>query len=163
MNIACSNCPAKYAVPDDKVRGRKVRITCKRCGAGIVVDGTKLVQAAAAPAAASARERHQTKVGGLEAPVDSGRGAPAAVPPAQDEQWTVAVTDDDQREMTLAQIVDAYAAGTIDAETFIWREGMDDWLTPYEIPVIELALRQRGLAPRTSTPPEPPAPEPPRP
>jgi predicted Zn finger-like uncharacterized protein len=166
MNIACSNCPAKYAVPDDKVRGRKVRITCKRCGAGIVVDGTKLVQATAEPSAASARARHSTKVGGLEAPGDSSRmpqaaAAPAA--PAEGELWTVAVTDDDQREMTLAQIVDAYAAGTIDAETFIWREGMDDWLTPYEIPVIETILRQRGLAPRTSTPPEPPAPEPPRP
>jgi hypothetical protein len=76
---------------------------------------------------------------------------------------TVAVTDDDQRDMTLAEIVEAYAAGIIDAETFIWREGMDDWLTPYEIPAIEMALRQRGLAPRTSTPPEPPEPEPPRP
>lgn len=167
MNISCGNCPAKYAVPDEKVRGRKVRITCKRCGAGIVVDGTKLVQGSGA-SPTPARERHSTKVGGLEAPADSSRTAPtpagaAPAPAITDEQWTVAVTDDDQREMTLAQIVDAYAAGTIDAETFIWRDGMDDWLTPYEIPVIESALRQRGLAPRTSTPPEPPAPEPPRP
>src|SRR6185295_13570917 len=83
MNIACSNCPAKYAVPDDKVRGRKVRITCKRCGAGIVVDGTKLVQSAEA-APVSARERHSTKVGGLEAPAGPAKSAPqaAAPPPA---------------------------------------------------------------------------------
>src|SRR6185295_3935651 len=89
MNIASSNCPAKYAVPDDKVRGRKVRITCKRCGAGIVVDGTKLVQAAAVAGPVSARERHSTKVGGLEAPADSARAAQAASPPPEDDVWTV--------------------------------------------------------------------------
>ena len=51
MNVACTACPAKYAVPDDKVRGRKVKITCKHCGTAIVVDGSKMVEGAAtAPA-----------------------------------------------------------------------------------------------------------------
>src|SRR3954463_12626586 len=40
MNVTCTGCPAKYAVPDEKVRGKKVRITCKHCGTHIVVDGT---------------------------------------------------------------------------------------------------------------------------
>src|SRR6187549_3807583 len=40
MNVTCTGCPAKYAVPDEKVRGKKVRITCKHCGTNIVVDGT---------------------------------------------------------------------------------------------------------------------------
>lgn len=42
MNVACTACPAKYAVPDEKVRGRKVKITCKHCGTAIIVDGTKI-------------------------------------------------------------------------------------------------------------------------
>src|SRR5882757_7916422 len=42
MNVTCSGCPAKYAVPDEKVRGKKVRITCKHCGTNIVVDGSAL-------------------------------------------------------------------------------------------------------------------------
>lgn len=40
MIIACTNCPAQYQVPDAKVQGKKVRVTCKHCGTGIVVDGT---------------------------------------------------------------------------------------------------------------------------
>jgi predicted Zn finger-like uncharacterized protein len=37
--VACHACPSQYSVPDAKVRGKKVRITCKHCGASIVVDG----------------------------------------------------------------------------------------------------------------------------
>lgn len=40
MIIACTSCPAQYSVPDAKVQGKKVRVTCKHCGTGIVVDGT---------------------------------------------------------------------------------------------------------------------------
>ena len=40
MIVACSSCPAQYSVPDAKIRGKKVRITCKHCGAGVVVDAT---------------------------------------------------------------------------------------------------------------------------
>jgi predicted Zn finger-like uncharacterized protein len=267
MNIACASCPAKYAVPDDKVRGRKVRITCKRCGAAIIVDGTSLA-AAALPGTAE-RPAQQTIAGGTEAPADHapppaadgvaasakapataaadgaapdsaekekapapaaaakaavkpfsaalggakplasvakqggapdakaafpksgaagakigglGKAASAATsaatasagaattgaaravgvprataaaravaPSALPERtWTVAVTDDDHREMTLTQLVDAYAAETIDSETFVWRDGMQDWLMPFEIAEIAGALRTRRLSPRTN-------------
>ena len=40
MIVACSSCPAQYSVPDAKIRGKKVRVTCKHCGTGIVVDAT---------------------------------------------------------------------------------------------------------------------------
>jgi predicted Zn finger-like uncharacterized protein len=50
MNVTCGACPAKYVIPDEKVRGRKVRIPCKHCGAAIIVDGTGLSgQASNAP------------------------------------------------------------------------------------------------------------------
>src|SRR6185503_13537199 len=44
--IACTACPAQYSIADAKIRGRKVRITCKHCGAGIVVDATSASTAA---------------------------------------------------------------------------------------------------------------------
>ena len=52
MIIACNSCPAQYSVPDAKVQGKKVRITCKRCSAAIIVDATQMpAQAPAAPPA----------------------------------------------------------------------------------------------------------------
>jgi predicted Zn finger-like uncharacterized protein len=39
MKVQCGHCPAKYAVVDERIQDKKVRIHCKRCGASIVVDG----------------------------------------------------------------------------------------------------------------------------
>src|SRR6476619_1702120 len=92
MNIACTSCPAKYAVPDEKVRGRKVRITCKRCGAAIVVDGTQL----SAEASKSERGRQTTILGGLQAPPDSAPGAPVSQPPPKAEERPAAAAEPPQ-------------------------------------------------------------------
>jgi predicted Zn finger-like uncharacterized protein len=39
MKVQCGQCPAKYAVADERVQDKKVRIRCRRCNAAIVVDG----------------------------------------------------------------------------------------------------------------------------
>jgi hypothetical protein len=39
--VTCSSCSVKYTVPDAKVRGRKVRATCKHCRSPILIDGTE--------------------------------------------------------------------------------------------------------------------------
>lgn len=42
MKITCDTCAMKYAIADDKIRGRRVKIRCKRCGESIVVRGDRL-------------------------------------------------------------------------------------------------------------------------
>ncbi len=42
MNVTCPSCPARYVVPDAKIRGRRLRMVCKHCGRPFVVDGTTL-------------------------------------------------------------------------------------------------------------------------
>src|SRR6478735_6317616 len=87
MNVTCTGCPAKYAVPDEKVRGKKVRITCKHCGTHIVVDGTTdeaLAKAAAQPAPAGAAVRAP------DTGHPSGRGAAEVKPAAQAKAPTAA-------------------------------------------------------------------------
>ena len=39
--VACTSCSVQYTVPDAKVRGRKVRVTCKHCRTAFVIDGTE--------------------------------------------------------------------------------------------------------------------------
>ena len=34
MKFLCSNCKAKYQIADEKVAGRTLRMTCRRCQAG---------------------------------------------------------------------------------------------------------------------------------
>lgn len=42
MRISCESCGALYNLPDDKVRGRRAKVRCKKCRATIIVDGTSL-------------------------------------------------------------------------------------------------------------------------
>ncbi len=131
MNVACSQCSAKYAINDDRVKGRKVRIKCKRCGNAFVVDGT--VEGAAS-GAAPAITRSATPYPGTVT-TDASMG----------NLWMVAITDDDTREMTTDQVLEAYAARTIDQYTYLWREGMADWQAPFEIAEMAELLKARGF------------------
>jgi predicted Zn finger-like uncharacterized protein len=188
MKVQCGQCPAKYSVADDRVRDKKVRIHCKRCGASIVVDGRvspPLVTStparrsvrpvpSAAPGEASAhapsepesqpspRPVAHTILGGLEAPtreqLETARpdaptmppqatGLPAAGrgftdPPtgASDDRWRVALTKQDLRWMTTEEITEAYHAGAVQLETFVFRVGMPTWVTLLEVPEIARAL-----------------------
>src|SRR5882672_834601 len=56
---------------------------------------------------------------------------------AAGEEWTVSVSDGDQRTVTAAQIVDLYNAGTINGETYAWKDGMGDWLPLSEIEALQ--------------------------
>jgi len=143
MNVSCTSCSAKYGIPDEKVRGKKVKITCKHCGTAIVVDGTTLD----APAAAGAPAPAPVAVAASPAP------KPA---PAEPElSFDIAYPDDRQETLPLGELVSKYAAGTLTDEAFVWREGMTDWKAPREVPEIATALGARGLAPKAAAAPKP--------
>ena len=205
MKVQCGQCPAKYAVSDERIQDKKVRIHCKRCNASIVVDGkvnpplvtSTPARRSARPAPASLppepvplrpdrepesrpspRPVAHTIMGGLEAPAerlrevraspppkperggkrspspiaelflgDPGAGMPAAnrgftEPPAgaSPNRWRVALTKEDLRWMTTAEIVEAYQAGAVKLETFVFCDGMPTWVTLLEVPEIAAAL-----------------------
>jgi hypothetical protein len=50
------------------------------------------------------------------------------------------VGDSDQRTLTLGELVDAYNAGVVTQETFIWCDGMDDWRPLAEVETVVTAL-----------------------
>jgi hypothetical protein len=62
------------------------------------------------------------------------------VGPAPDE-YAVDIADNDQRNMTIHQIIGAYNEGLISADTYIWKEGMADWQTLAEVREVADALR----------------------
>lgn len=135
MNVACTQCSARYAINDERIKGRKVRIKCKRCGTALVIDGR---------ADGEPQISQQSSTAGQDtSPTPPGVAADSDRAPAS-ELWLVAISDDDTREMNDAQLVEAYANKTIDHLTYVWREGMADWQTPFEIPVLAGALEAAG-------------------
>lgn len=172
MNVSCTSCSAKYAIPDEKVRGKKVKITCKHCGTGIIVDGTKIDAVAADPAPAPTASAAPAAAA---APAPSPLAAPAPVPaaapaasiaaegtaavaakPADEElRFDIAYPDDRQETLSVSEIVDKYEVGALDDDAFIWRDGMTDWKAPFDIPELASALGARGLKKKSAAAAQP--------
>lgn len=127
MKITCHSCGAKYAIADEKVRGRRVKVRCKSCKTAIVVDGYS-AEAEGGEYGGGGDEEDSTRV-----------HAPAFAAPTGGS-WSVNLTDTDQRTMTSEEIVAAWHAGELPQDSFVWREGMDDWLGVFDVPELASAL-----------------------
>jgi predicted Zn finger-like uncharacterized protein len=143
MKVTCHSCGAKYAIADDKVRGRRVKVRCKSCTTPIVVDGHALEADAAAEAIAGSDDDEATRV--AHGPL--GHSEP---------EWSVNLSDTDQRTMSADEIVSGWHSGQIREDAFVWKDGMDDWKPVLEVP--ELASRffeRRPSAPAAAAAPAP--------
>jgi predicted Zn finger-like uncharacterized protein len=159
MKITCQSCQAKYTIADEKVAGKTVKIKCKKCGAAIVVNGTEPAMATgpiagpgAGPAAAPPGDD------------DDGEGATRVFAegqgPGGGDEWTVNVSDEDQRTLTTPQIVIEYQRGVITADTYVWKDGMADWLPLSGVPELMRMVGGSAPMPAAGAPAAAPAPAP---
>jgi predicted Zn finger-like uncharacterized protein len=146
MKITCQSCQAKYTIADDKVAGKTVKIKCKKCGSAIVVHGEATHAPGPDPAYAAhndgddaAETRVLGDAGGLPAAGGSGAG-----------EWLVNASEGDERSMSTAQLAAEYARGALSNDTYVWKDGMSDWLPIASVP--ELMGAVAALAPATATP-----------
>lgn len=128
MKITCQSCQSKYNVADEKVQGKIVKIRCRKCGSTIVVQGNGGATTNGSGAAV-------------------GAASAAAGGDADGVQWHVNVGDADPRTMTLGELVEAYNAGTVAQDTFIWTDGMDDWKPLSDVAAVVSALHAGTGAP----------------
>ena len=146
MKISCQSCAAKYTIADEKVVGKVIKLKCKKCSSTIVVNGNDpgvLAQLQQAGGDAGGfDDQAATQLLSQPPQLDMGGGNP--------DEWTVSVTDDDQRTMTTAQILTEYAKGALNADTYIWKDGMGDWLPIHQVPDLAPLLSAAGPAPGAS-------------
>jgi predicted Zn finger-like uncharacterized protein len=109
MKIVCEACQAKYSISDDKVRGKAFKIRCKKCSHIIVVRAAD---------------------GGGSGPTMLPDGGSGAVPttPASENSWHIVVDGEQVGPLAASDVRARLARGEVTAETYIWREGMADWL-----------------------------------
>ncbi|MEM9696930.1 MAG: GYF domain-containing protein, partial [Myxococcota bacterium] len=63
-------------------------------------------------------------------------------------EWSVNITDDDTRTMSEEELVSEFLQGNLDAEdTFVWQEGMDDWIPLGQADAIQTAIAAKSAAP----------------
>jgi len=124
LKISCPSCEAKYSIGDDKVLNRLAKIRCRKCGANIVIDGRVDPPTFAIGESASA----------------VGQAAQHSPAEASAPQYTVDFGENDQRSMTVDEIVNGYNQGYITAETYLWADGMTDWTPLAQVESIVDAL-----------------------
>jgi len=161
VKISCPTCSAKYSVADEKIQSRLAKIRCRKCSSTIVIDGTTspakvyvgetggagsastpapdMEAGAGTSAPAPGFSAAGVSAAGVSAAGVSAAGASDPVGPAPDE-YAVDIADNDQRNMTIHQIVGAYNEGLVTADTYIWKEGMADWQTLAEVREVASAL-----------------------
>jgi predicted Zn finger-like uncharacterized protein len=151
MKVSCQSCGAKYTILDDKVVGRKVKVRCKSCGTPIVVDGTESGEAGSADAAQAGTVPFAE--GGDEATrVDE---PSFDVSDAGSDVWSVNLSDTDQRDLSLDQIVEGWNKGEITSDAFVWKEGMGDWIPILDAPELRQKLGGTAQSPKLPTAPKP--------
>ena len=137
MKISCPACSAKYSIADEKVQDRLAKIRCRKCGSTIVIDGKQnppqVTTTAGEGGDAHALADAAVTSSGTEYSVDFGEG--------------------DQRNMAVSELVDAYNAGQVTAETYVWAEGFSDWKPLGEVQEISDALRAGSGAGRPAAAP----------
>jgi predicted Zn finger-like uncharacterized protein len=146
MNIACTACSARYGVADEKLIGKRVKITCKRCGTVLIVDGN------VSPPSVSAST--SVAPGPASGKTSSNRAPKASPPPERPPEppFIVAFSQDRQEEADVAQIVRLHRAGQLTPQTLVWREGMANWVNPWDVEEIAAAFRKMGYARPTPAP-----------
>src|SRR5262245_58733267 len=116
MKISCETCGTKYSIADEKVADRTFKVRCKRCSSVIVVR-------AAATAPPAVREPE-----------------PAPAPVDVDAIWHVVIDQQQVGPLTIEQLADEVAAGRASADSYLWREGMDDWQPIAEVGEVAAVL-----------------------
>jgi predicted Zn finger-like uncharacterized protein len=114
MKIVCEACQAKYSIADDKVRGKVFKIRCKKCSHVIVVRG-------AGEAANAASGEFAT--------------SPSSAPDLTlDAGWHIVVEGEQVGPLSEADIKGRLVRGEITSETYIWKEGLPDWVKISTLP-----------------------------
>lgn len=131
MKITCDSCGSKYTIADAKVKGRKVKVRCKGCKESILVDGTQLD----GTEEDDSDDADSSPVGELDSP------AAAEEAPKKDKNlWSVNLTDDDSRDMTLQELIAGWKSGLVTSDAYVWKDGMGDWKPILEVGELKLKL-----------------------
>ena len=173
MKINCDSCGAKYTIADEKVRGRTVKIRCKKCSGAIVIKGPDRPAAPAIPTGKVAvkKDSDDSKTAGDsrssqyaerisvspnnqfgDSPNDQHDNEPDD---QLSDDWTVALVDGSQRTGSIAELAELFRAGKLALDGYVWKEGMANWQSLEETPeLLDQLTSQHDSSPPRLVPQE---------
>lgn len=129
MKFSCDSCGRKYRIEDEKVRGKTLRMDCRKCGKKILIDGKALTASTSerpptarpAPAASPLSKGFYDQVSRPQADVGGGLAA------REPKQWHVEINNVAVGPIGRSEVARKVETGAVKASSLCWREGFDDW------------------------------------
>ncbi len=143
MKFYCDKCNSKYAIADDKVRGKILKVRCKKCEHIITVREPTAPTPAAAPAPTPA------PAPALTARANAPKLRPQRPAPIA---WFYAINGQTFGPFDADLLCAKYTAGEVGDASYVWHEGFEGWKPALEVEPFASALRQgEALRPRHKT------------
>jgi len=136
VNVTCDKCNKRYAIADDKVRGKSVKIRCKQCQNLISVQGPPA--GAAAASAATIPVTQPTLGGGVSATGSPWEEERTRAMPAMDlsPTWFAMVKGKQIGPLTVRDLELRVKTGEVSLRTYLWKQGMADWKRASDVPEV---------------------------
>ena len=127
MKIVCDSCGAKYSIADEKVAGKIFKIRCKKCSSVLEVRGD---QAGAHPFA----DANTTQEAAGEA------------------TWYIVVDGEQKGPLPPIELSQLFAKGAVGLDSYVWKEGFDDWKIASDVPELAQIFGGPGARPKGASP-----------
>lgn len=115
MKFVCDDCGTRYHIDDKKVRGKILRIRCKKCSHVITVRE---------PARVSRPIPTQPPLAAVQTKVD----------------WFYSVNGQSSGAIDEETLLAMFAAGRVGDEAYVWNAGFDAWKPAFDVPVFSSAI-----------------------
>lgn len=115
IKVICHGCGARYQVRSNKVRGRRFRATCKKCGGIIVAHCTDAFTVMPGGSSVSSRPASALQLDREDLDQD------------EDCSWYAVIAGKPHGPMNHNQIRRSFEQGQISERTYLWRAGDPEW------------------------------------
>jgi predicted Zn finger-like uncharacterized protein len=151
MQFSCDSCHALLQISDEKLRGKRLVVKCKRCGSRIqIADPAWRTPSHVEPVLATPRS--VASVSGVPTAPDTDTESTraidsnllarairaskgeAAAPEPSGEGWFALVANKQEGPFSRAELALKTAQGIVGPRTYLWRDGMADWIRAKDVP-----------------------------
>jgi predicted Zn finger-like uncharacterized protein len=174
MQFSCESCKALLQISDEKLRGKRLVVKCKRCGSRIqIADPALRTPSRVEPVVATPHS--VSTVSGVPTAADTDtestraidtallaralrqskeEGAPSERRPQEGEQpsWFALILNKQEGPFSKAELALKAAQGLIGPKTYLWREGMGDWARAKDVPEAASFFEEPPLPAKQPTP-----------
>lgn len=132
MKFYCDSCQTKYSISDEKVRGKVLKVRCKKCSHVITVREPRAPVASVAPVVSSPAPAR---------PAPGARPGPPPPPPGP-VQWHYAINGQSFGPFKEADLEGLFESGALGDGVYVWNETFTAWKPATEVELFAAALRE---------------------